>query len=210
MSGWNYWGVVSRNAVRETFSHARRKLLLGLMLSIIAFLLQWKVLHLRNWTDTEKIITSLLGAALIVMAVSFLKNLLMGPVLLHGKHQSEINALNKQLCGASTDLAQAKAAPSVSGHEQEQQRLVSEKMADFTPEEAKVIEALLHHGEIHRRDVNSLGFSVDLFYKAVDKGRGTTLVRERDERHSGGREQYLSINPVFESALQHYFQRQVG
>jgi hypothetical protein len=94
---------------------------------------------------------------------------------------------------------------SVTPAEQGQRGLVLEKMADFTAEEARAIEALLQHGEVHRKDVGSLGFPIDIFYSAVDKGKLTALVKERYDRHGGGVEQYLSINPEFKSALQHYF-----
>lgn len=39
----------------------------------------------------------------------------------------------------------------------------------------------------------------------MDKGKLTALVKERYDRHGGGVEQYLSINPEFKLALQHYF-----
>jgi hypothetical protein len=60
--------------VRETFSHALRKILLGVFISTIAFILQWSVFKLRNWTDTEKVISTILGAAAIVIVGSFLVN----------------------------------------------------------------------------------------------------------------------------------------
>jgi hypothetical protein len=207
MSFWHYWGLVFSAALRQTFSHARQKILLGLMLSIIAFLFQWRVLRLHNWTDTEKIITSLLAASDVVMAGSLMKNLLMGPVLLHRKQQSGADDLTERFIRATSELAQAKAAPSFTPLEREQGRLVEEKMESFNPEEAKVIEALLRHGEIHRRDVTNLGFPIDLFYRAIDKGKSIALIKEREERFPAGKEQYLSINPALEAALQHYFTR---
>jgi hypothetical protein len=141
------------------------------------------------------------------MAGSLVKNLLLGPVLLHRKQQSGVDDLTELFIRATTELAQAKTAPSITPHEQEQGRLVGEKMESFNPDEAKVIEALLRHGEIHRRDVNNLGFPIDLFYRAIDKGKSMALIKEREERYPAGKEQYLSINPALESALQHYFTR---
>jgi len=92
MSFWRYYGLVLSAAVRETFSHARQKIALGVILSVIAFVFQ-HLLQLRNWTDTAKIIITVLGASVVVIFGSFIKHLFLGPVLLHRRQQAEIDLL---------------------------------------------------------------------------------------------------------------------
>jgi len=136
----------------------------------------------------------------------------LSPAELHRGQQGEIDRLHGVLSGAAAELslarsevAQAKAGPSLTPHELEQHQLAASKMASFAPEEARVIRALLQHGEVQRKDVGNLGFSTDLFYAAIDKGKKTALVTEREDNQPGGVHEHLSINPVFESALKHYF-----
>jgi hypothetical protein len=132
---------------------------------------------------------------LVSWLISFVTNYLwLSPAVLHAEQEGQIDRLRGPVGDTSVTPA-----------EQAQRGLVLEKMVDFAAEEARAIEALLQHGEVHRKDVGSLGFPIDIFYSAVDKGKLTALVKERYDRHGGGVEQYLSINPVFKSALQHYF-----
>lgn len=138
----------------------------------------------------------------------FINYIWITPAALHREQRKQIDQLQDQTSDATGKLEQAKVGASATPHEQAQRRLVSEKMAGFTSEETKVIRALLQHGEVHARDVSSLGFTMDSFYMAIDKGKRTGLVKQREDRHSGGVEKHLSINPTFELALQHYFTQQ--
>jgi hypothetical protein len=88
-TAWQYWKPVLMVAARKTLSHARLKILLGVILSILTFLFQ-HVLNLRNWSDTQKVIASVISAAVVVMLVSLITHLLLEPVLLHQEQQAMI------------------------------------------------------------------------------------------------------------------------
>lgn len=88
--------------------------------------------------------------------------------------------------------------------------LIEQKMADFTLEEAGAIETLLRHGETLRKDVPALGVPLELFYRAIEKGKRCLLVTERDLRTSEAVHQWLRINPTLEPGLKDYFAKQKG
>src|SRR5438105_2820167 len=88
-AAWQYWTSVLVVAARKTLSHARQKLVLGFILTILTYLCQ-HVLNLRNWNDTQTVITSVIIAVVVVMLGSFIKHLLLEPVLLHQEQQAMI------------------------------------------------------------------------------------------------------------------------
>lgn len=89
--------------LRETRSHARKKLVLGLVLSVLAIGLQY-LLQVRSFSDTEKICFSLIASAVIVLMGSFLKNLILTPPSMHREQQNEIARLEKQLADTAAAL----------------------------------------------------------------------------------------------------------
>jgi hypothetical protein len=93
---WQYWRSVLGAAARNTLSHARQKIVLGLSLSLIAFAFQY-FLNLRTWSDTQKVIVSLLGAAFLVMLGSFLKHVLLEPAAIHREQRQRVADLEGQL-----------------------------------------------------------------------------------------------------------------
>lgn len=135
----------------------------------------------------------------------------MEPALPHRMQRGEIDSKDTTIRAKTEAIERSEGeadTANVDPQEQEQQRLVAQKMAPFSAQESKIIEVLLSQGEINRRDVGNLGFSMDLFYSAMAKGHETALVKDRHERHVGGVERYISINTSFEAALKHYFAQQ--
>jgi hypothetical protein len=66
----------------ETISHSKRKLLLGLVISMLALATQY-IIRLRSMSDTKKIVLSFVVAIVIVMIGSFVWNLIKIPALLY-------------------------------------------------------------------------------------------------------------------------------
>lgn len=97
--------------------------------------------------------------------------------------------------------------PSLSHFERAQLKLVTEKMALFTDDGARLIEALLRHGRINRGELNLLGLDLreEFLWQALFHGIGVQLVIEPQEVLPGGLRQYLEINPAFQDALKLYF-----
>jgi hypothetical protein len=77
-----YWRMVFRLARRETFSHAQNKIILGLVIAMLATLLQY-LLKIRSLNDSEKIALRLFGSYGVVMGGSFLWSLIRTPAALH-------------------------------------------------------------------------------------------------------------------------------
>ena len=99
------------------------------------------------------------------------------------------------------------AIATLSRHEEEQLRLVSEKMSVMAPEEAAVIEALVRHGELDHREISILGLPSHICTSAIAKGTMTLLVKESIFMDSAQLRRPVFINPVFEPALRRYFER---
>jgi hypothetical protein len=74
--------MVFRIAVAKTFSHARNRLLLGLVLSVIATALQY-LFQIRGLSDTAKIAISFAGSAVIAMVSAFVWHLIVTPAVLY-------------------------------------------------------------------------------------------------------------------------------
>src|SRR5258708_39761385 len=92
MEIWRYWKRILRTVLRETFSISFKKILRGTVIAVIAALLQYYLFALRNWTDTQKIVGSLVGAAITVIVLEFLWQVIRTPADLHQKQNQEIHA----------------------------------------------------------------------------------------------------------------------
>jgi hypothetical protein len=74
--------MVAPMAAKGMLSHARQKIILGVVMATLATILQY-ALHVRSLGDTEKIALSLLGSATVVMLGSFFYNLIQIPATLY-------------------------------------------------------------------------------------------------------------------------------
>jgi hypothetical protein len=103
--------MVCGRAIKEAFSHARNKLLLGFVVAILATALQY-ALKLRGLTDSEKIAISLMGSAVVVMVGSFVWNLVRIPAMLYVEppKRTPSNEHHYQEAKAALDELGAKAA----------------------------------------------------------------------------------------------------
>jgi hypothetical protein len=84
MNALPYWKLVLRKVLAATVSHARNKILAGLVFAILALVIQYR-LNVRGWSDTEKIALSLVAAAVVVLCVSFLSGLVTVPAAMYAE-----------------------------------------------------------------------------------------------------------------------------
>jgi hypothetical protein len=84
MNALPYWKLVLRKVFAATISHARNKILLGLVLAVLALIIQYW-LNVRAWSDTEKIALSLVVAAVVVLFVSFVSGLVTVPAAMYAE-----------------------------------------------------------------------------------------------------------------------------
>jgi len=77
-----YWRMVLRKVCAATASHWRNKIVWGMVLGMLALIIQYKF-QLRSLGDTGKIAVSLAGSAVIVLAGSFIRNLIVIPAAIY-------------------------------------------------------------------------------------------------------------------------------
>jgi dsDNA-binding SOS-regulon protein len=111
----------------------------------------------------------------------------LAPGRIYSEQKGSIEELQKTI----SDLT-----PKVSKQEQEQRRLVREKLAAFSAQEKDALRHILQHGSTHY-DSLVKEFGHQVAQSVVAKGLNSNLIVRAHPMHD--------INPVFESAARHYF-----
>src|ERR1039458_3251476 len=101
MDSLAYWISVLGKILIATFSHWRRKVLLGLVITMIALIVQYG-LHLRSLTDTEKFGLSFIVASVVVIIGSFFKHLFLVPPALYREQQLTITHNTEEEIGRAS------------------------------------------------------------------------------------------------------------
>ena len=135
--GWRYWKSAIIEATQRTLAHARQKILTGLVLSILATVAQF-VLNVRGLSDSAKIGISLLGSAILVTVGSFLKNLILGPPLLHNRQEAELHELKAEL---AAEIGRPKRDPAEEYHIQ----LAKDGLENIGPAAIPLLRHLMIH-----------------------------------------------------------------
>jgi len=182
---------VIRAATRAVFSHARQKVLLGLVLAVVATIIQY-VLAIRDWNGTQKMLFSLAASAVIVMVFSFLWNILSTPVAMDNDQREALRDRERQIAANESRISELPTAP----QETVLERSIRELVAHATEEDKALLRRFLLHGEQDERLIDPSDRSGD----AMSHCRELGLIVERYDRPA--RLKYFGIPKRFEDTLQ--------
>jgi hypothetical protein len=194
--GWRYWKSAVIEAGRHTLTHARRKILTGLILSILAAILQF-ALDVRGLSDSAKIAISLLGSAVLVMVFSFLKNLISVPPSIDERQEAKLHALRAQL---AAEIERPKRDPAEEYHIQ----LAEEGLENIGPAGVPLLRHLMIHGTLRfgRHDPPlPEGLNVRDLHALLRVAVNCQLVTNRHHDQPGGGEESFEIAPGMAAAL---------
>jgi cell division protein FtsL len=204
---WDYWRAVLRDVWRGASSHFIKKTALGLLLSVIAMVIQFW-LGLRTLSDTEKVCLSLIYSTVIVFGGSFVYHFVLVPFSRHKEQDEHIKSLNNTISDQQkehvsvvrsfeqTIAVKDEALRRKHGIDEDRENEVKILLTNFTPHEINVLRLLLRIGEISE---GKLSTAEDR--RAIDKGIGCSLVKDRIEPTPGGNYIFFFINPTLENAL---------
>lgn len=220
----SYWKDIALQAFRRTAFFAWQRMVLGLIVTMVGFGLQW-LTGLHPWNDIWKILLTVIGAYLIVMIAAYFTNIFRVPAILHINEVGITAKLmddNESLRGTiskerengerlTTDLQNVRLAlqecekrlaqhPDVL-QEQRQLAIIRAKLKDFTAEEKCVLQYICDHGEILRTAVERelSGYKENVIGGAIGKGMSKALLKE--ETIHGSFDKWLSVTPNLKLAL---------
>lgn len=158
----------------------------------------------RSVMNANDVLINAAGGAGVAFIGSLLISLFRAPKLLDADRATEIHGLRWQSASLSQELKTARALlaapPKVSEWEQRQRKLVAEKLAMFSDDEKRVIQHIVHHGQVDRAALINAGIGeTRMIDSAIQKGKDCLLLKEV------GRPYHFAANQHFHLALSFYF-----
>lgn len=196
-----YWASVFRRAVQEKSADFKQKFLRGLATAVIAVLLQWYWFSLRNWTDTKKMVATLIGSVIAVTVVEFLWQFIRIPAVINEEQKTEILQANNTI----QDLQ--KTTP-ITTEQRERRSLITDKIQPLTDDAKRFLKSIALHAWIEPTRLSNLGFQQEIVDEAMRLARTTALLE--DDKDNINRVKRSRIDPLLKDDLLAVIREQIG
>ena len=196
-----YWASVFQRAVQEKSADFKQKFLRGLATAVIAVLLQWYWFSLRNWTDTKKMVATLIGSVIAVIVVEFLWQFIRIPAVINEEQKTEILQANKTI----QDLQ--KTTP-ITTEQRERRSLIADKIQPLTDDAKRFLKSIALHAWIEPTRLSNLGFQQEIVDEAMRLARTTALLEyDKDTIYRVKRSR---LDPLLKDDLLSVLREQIG